>query len=95
MKSSNKNIFFAFISIIDKNRSRYGGYIVHIGILMMFLGFTGKAFDKEADVSLSPNNSSTQLNEYKFDIFVLSKLQLINERYWKLYNRFFNKKELF
>ena len=50
-----------------------GGYIVHIGILMMFLGFTGKAFDKEADVSLSPSKNSAILDEYKFEL----------KNYWK------------
>ncbi len=68
MKSSGENIFNAFISIMDKNRSRYGGYIVHIGILMMFLGFTGKAFDQEADVSLSPEKNKVELAEYTFEL---------------------------
>jgi len=73
MRSSNESAFNAFISIIKKNQSRYGGYIVHIGILMMFFGFVGKAFDKEADVSLSPENPKTQLNEYQFEL----------KEYWK------------
>jgi cytochrome c-type biogenesis protein CcmF len=68
MKSSQENILYAFISIIEKNKSRYGGYIVHIGILMMFLGFTGKAFDQESDVSLSPEKNSVNLAEYTFKL---------------------------
>ncbi len=51
--------------MINLNRTRYGGYIVHLGIVMMFAGFTGKAFDKEADLSLLPNESAN-LNEYTF-----------------------------
>ena len=73
MKSSKEKVFAAFISIIQKNKTRYGGYVVHIGILMMFFGFVGKAFDKEADVSLSPENPITQLNEYQFKL----------KNYWK------------
>ena len=32
------------------NRTRYGGYIVHLGVMIMFVGFIGKAFDKEANI---------------------------------------------
>ncbi len=39
----------ALIRIISKNRSRYGGYIVHIGIVLMFIGFIGKAFDADRE----------------------------------------------
>ena len=34
------------------NRTRYGGYIVHLGVMIMFVGFIGKAFDKEANISI-------------------------------------------
>lgn len=39
----------ALTRIIAKNRSRYGGYIVHIGIVFMFIGFVGKAFDADKE----------------------------------------------
>ncbi len=57
-----ENVFKAFFSMIDKNRSRYGGYVVHVGIVMMFAGFTGKAFDKEADLSMMPGEVRTLRN---------------------------------
>ena len=53
----NENIFTAFNMLIKKNRTRYGGYIVHLGIIMMVAGFIGKAFDKEADLSMNLNDS--------------------------------------
>jgi cytochrome c-type biogenesis protein CcmF len=31
----------ALARLIGKNRRRYGGYIIHVGIVMMFLGITG------------------------------------------------------
>jgi cytochrome c-type biogenesis protein CcmF len=37
----------AFWTLILKNKRRYGGYIVHLGIVMMFVGFTGSAFNTE------------------------------------------------
>lgn len=65
-RTMSESAWTAFITMISKNRSRYGGYIVHLGILMIFIGFTGKVFDKEADVSLSPLENTTQLEEYTF-----------------------------
>ena len=48
-----ENILEALRKMVSKNRSRYGGYIVHIGIVFMFVGFIGKAFDKDREWSLS------------------------------------------
>ena len=53
--------------MVDKNRSRYGGYIVHIGILLMFIGFAGKAFTVEKDVSLRVGESQ-ELGSYTFTL---------------------------
>jgi cytochrome c-type biogenesis protein CcmF len=48
----------ALARLIGKNRRRYGGYIVHIGIVMMFLAFTGtSAFKQERQITVSPGNS--------------------------------------
>src|SRR5690606_22139030 len=38
-------------------RRRYGGYIVHVGVGLMFLGFVGKAWDLEKEASLLPGES--------------------------------------
>ena len=73
IKNRDENWVEALSTIISNNKSRYGGYIVHIGILMMFFGFVGKAYDKEADVSLNPESPKTMLNEYTFEL----------KNYWK------------
>jgi len=43
----------ALVRLVARNRRRYGGYIVHAGIVMMFVAFAGLAFKREFDVSLS------------------------------------------
>jgi len=43
----------AFVRLVGRNRRRYGGYIVHAGIVMLFVAFAGLAFKREYDVSLS------------------------------------------
>ena len=44
----------AFVRLIARNRRRYGGYIVHFGVVVMFAAFAGLAFKKEYDLSLTP-----------------------------------------
>ena len=46
----NETVLLSLYKMIEKNRSRYGGYIVHLGIVLMFVGFTGHAFDKEKNL---------------------------------------------
>ncbi len=47
VRTRKENVFKALLSIISYNRRRYGGYIVHLGIIMMFVGFTGAFFNTE------------------------------------------------
>jgi cytochrome c-type biogenesis protein CcmF len=47
----------AFIHLVGRNRRRYGGYIVHAGLVVMFMGFAGSAWDVEKQVAMSPGES--------------------------------------
>lgn len=47
----------ALFRLVDKNRRRYGGYIVHLGICGMFLGFLGTAWVIERETSLVPGQN--------------------------------------
>lgn len=35
--------------LLMKNKRRYGGYVVHFGMVLIFMGITGSAFNKEAE----------------------------------------------
>ncbi|MCA9593606.1 MAG: heme lyase CcmF/NrfE family subunit [Myxococcales bacterium] len=59
-----ENPLTALIRLVDKSRRRYGGYIVHIGIVLMFLGFTGRAWTIDHEVSMAPGDT-TDVGEYK------------------------------
>ena len=37
----------ALIGLVGRSQRRYGGYIVHVGIVLMFLGFAGEGFRQE------------------------------------------------
>ncbi|MBI3208904.1 MAG: heme lyase CcmF/NrfE family subunit [Candidatus Solibacter usitatus] len=45
---SGQNLIAAMLELTHRNTRRYGGYIVHMGIVLLFLGFTGAAFNKDA-----------------------------------------------
>ncbi len=59
-----EDFFHALGNLVSKSRRRYGGYIVHVGIAVMFLGFAGKAWEREKEVSMGPNEQVT-LGEYE------------------------------
>ena len=64
-RTTNESFLLAIRNLIDRNRSRYGGYIVHFGILLMFVGFLGKTFSVEQELTLAPGES-TYLKGYVF-----------------------------
>jgi cytochrome c-type biogenesis protein CcmF len=39
------------------SRRRYGGYVVHLGIVVMFVGFTGQSWNRDQEASLFPGQS--------------------------------------
>ena len=42
------------IGLVSRSKRRYGGYIVHVGIALMFLGFAGEGFKQEGEALLKP-----------------------------------------
>jgi cytochrome c-type biogenesis protein CcmF len=54
----------AFGRLIARNRRRYGGYIVHTGIVVLFIAFAGMAFKTEEQATLRPGESATLRSPY-------------------------------
>jgi len=46
------NFLRAMFELTHRNTRRYGGYLVHMGVVFMFIGFTGKAFDLNKTVQV-------------------------------------------
>jgi cytochrome c-type biogenesis protein CcmF len=57
-KNASENVFEALFTLVKKSRRRYGGYIVHAGIGLMFLGFCGKAWEVEKEASMLPGEKA-------------------------------------
>ena len=49
----------AFAHLVLRNRRRWGGYIVHVGVVLIFTAFAGAAFDREVTQTLDPGESVT------------------------------------
>lgn len=45
--------------LVSRNRRRYGGYIVHIGFFMMFLGWVGAGWRQETEAMVRPGQTFT------------------------------------
>jgi cytochrome c-type biogenesis protein CcmF len=49
----------ALVSLVRRNRRRYGGYLVHLGMAVIFVGIAASsAFQRVHDVRLSPNQTA-------------------------------------
>ena len=43
----------SMVHLAHRNTRRYGGYIVHVGVIIVFIGFAGAAFNQEAEKEMS------------------------------------------
>ncbi|HTB16735.1 MAG TPA: heme lyase CcmF/NrfE family subunit [Bryobacteraceae bacterium] len=57
----------AAIELTHRNTRRYGGYLVHMGIVFMFIGYTGAAFNQDITKEVAPG-ASTDVGHYHLRI---------------------------
>ena len=62
-RSTGTDLFTAAIGLVGRSRRRYGGYIVHVGIVLMCLGFAGQGFKLTEEVLLKPGQQ-TKIGDY-------------------------------
>jgi len=54
----------ALWNLVSRNKRRYGGYIVHIGVILIIVGITGSnAFKQESEAFMTPGDS-LQIGDY-------------------------------
>ena len=44
-----QNLFASMLQLAHRNTRRYGGYIVHIGVIIIMIGFAGAAFNQDTE----------------------------------------------
>jgi cytochrome c-type biogenesis protein CcmF len=65
------NLIAAMVELTHRNTRRYGGYMVHMGIVLMFLGFTGSVFNKDATQEVSVG-SRFSIGRYELQVKEIS-----------------------
>ncbi len=77
-KHSGENILMAIYMLSRKNTRRYGGYLIHAAVVVMFVGFTGNAFNSETRAEVGAGDS------FKLGPYTFNAIQIIeshNENY--------------
>ena len=67
VRSKNEMVPVAFLNLILKNKRRYGGYIVHLAVVFIFVGLSGNAFNQEATQQLA-TGQEMRIGDYTLKI---------------------------
>jgi cytochrome c-type biogenesis protein CcmF len=59
-----KNLLASTVLLMRRNTRRYGGYVVHFGIVVMFIGIAGGAFNQSHEQEMSFGDTLT-LGQYR------------------------------
>ena len=78
---SGQSLAAAMLELTHRNTRRYGGYIVHVAIVIMFVGFTGHAFNKDATVEVKMNDSF-DIGRYQLKVKELQEGETPHYRWW-------------
>jgi cytochrome c-type biogenesis protein CcmF len=54
-KQTRRNLFASTLLLMRRNTRRYGGYIIHIGVVIVVIGLCGAAFNRSEERELSLN----------------------------------------
>jgi len=71
------------IELTFRNTRRYGGYMVHMGIVFMFIGYTGAAFNKDVTKEVVPG-TTFELGHYTLKVQDMLKGENANYVWQKL-----------
>lgn len=76
-KKDSTGLLRGMVELTHRNTRRYGGYVVHLGIVVMFIGFAGAAFNKDTTVEVE-QNKSFQLGRYELKVTGIANGQTDN-----------------
>ena len=65
------------IHVFQRNQRRYGGLVIHLGVVLMFLGFAGTFFSEERDLTLE-REEMIPLNAYYLKFTGIEEFQVRN-----------------
>ncbi len=65
MANAGENILLAFFNLTLRNRRRYGGYIIHIGVVMMFVGIAGSSSYNTEEIQTLKRGETMEIGDYR------------------------------
>ena len=64
VRAHNESPATAFMTLLRKNQRRYGGYIIHMGVVIILLGISGSVFNYETLENMEPGDS-VEVQDYR------------------------------
>jgi cytochrome c-type biogenesis protein CcmF len=58
-RATGTDLLTALVGLVGRNKRRYGGYIVHIGVVLFFLGCAGQTYKLSTQLLLKPGQQTT------------------------------------
>ncbi|HWZ12056.1 MAG TPA: cytochrome c-type biogenesis CcmF C-terminal domain-containing protein [Acidobacteriaceae bacterium] len=58
-RNTGQNLLASMVQLARRNTRRYGGYLVHFGVVIIFIGIAGAAFNQEKEQELGFNDAMT------------------------------------
>ncbi len=71
------NFIIGLFYVIARNPRRYGGLLIHFGVVLMFLGFAGTFFKVERNMTLEPGVPQ-QIGEYSLEFKQMEEYKVGN-----------------
>ncbi|MGA2349147.1 MAG: cytochrome c-type biogenesis CcmF C-terminal domain-containing protein [Terracidiphilus sp.] len=65
-KQSGRNLIWSKYTLIRRNTRRYGGYIIHIGVVIVVIGLAGAAFNRNVESEMALHDKIT-IGPYTLD----------------------------
>jgi cytochrome c-type biogenesis protein CcmF len=82
-RTSGENPFQALYNLTMGNTRRYGGYVVHLGVVLLFVGFAGQAFQAETK-GLMQQGDELRVKDYVLRAQSLTSGQTPNYSYQRV-----------
>jgi cytochrome c-type biogenesis protein CcmF len=77
-RQTGKNFLSSMVMLVRRSTRRYGGYIVHFGLVIIFIGFAGYAFNRSAE---QPMGSGDTMSIGPYTLKNLGNTQESNPNY--------------
>jgi cytochrome c-type biogenesis protein CcmF len=62
-RQSGSDPFTSLIGLVLAKRRKYGGYVVHLGVAVLFIGFAGKAYDRMIDRTIDKPSITARVGD--------------------------------